>query len=754
MWPAGGPPNDSLAQKTGTSKKPAFLLPKLASLETNGSDQGHSSSPVSKGNKKLKRHKYGKAMWYYKHTGRMCPDKPAACNNYAVAYYARYLYLASPLRWFYKSLSLAPENTAILYNISLANLLKGQYQNAADTVDLIVRSGTEGIFFRYNAGLFYAREGKYAQALMQLDRAMRSGGQNKDAHLNRAWVHLSLNNLPEAWRDLKKAGRRDYATQLALAEWHRKNNDLPTARKHYWLAHRKNPKASAPLTGLAKISILQGKFEEAKNLLSNAVCKDGSTVSTQLDWAALCLMAGDADRALAIYQEIAAHDSLLIEAKTGVAMALAQTGRFSQAKSIFESVLSIRPNYLPALYGLGGTCFSMRDKEKSIGPLEKALAVGHCAQEKTAHLMLGLAYAAGGDDEKSLVHLQMAEGVGGKGEISALVEAGLEFYDRKKYHKALRFFDHAAVLGPDVPAVFLDRGNSHFWLGNYPSAEADFLTALRLDSTNANAWNGLGLACNQLQKYPEAISAYHRAIALDSSDAWLYSNLGDTYKDLGMRFRKHSRADSADHYLQLALQCVDTALKLNPNNDGFTNNRGLALMEMGRQAEAMSEYDRSRTQASENNKAVFYAHHRRDFGKGLEQIEQAIKMDSLYSVPRYNRLRMTREMDNKSVCPPCEQRRIEQLRRREPLTSPFEDKYISIWYIHVENQPFEQVDFPPEIPLSDLEPVFAPFRINFQILSARADCPALKDNSLMGGGKTPRQSKGSGRGQTDCYKKW
>ena len=153
--------------------------------------------------------------------------------------------------------------------------------------------------------------------------------------------------------------------------------------------------------------------------------------------------------------------------------------------------------------------------------------------------------------------------------------------------------------------------------GKYPQAVEKLRVATSLLTTNAQAWNYLGLACQHMGQTAEAEKAYQRALALDHdlSEAhynlgclWLAQNKPEAAKTELMAFTLR-RGNSPEGLLQLGaaqlrLAEVETAaqgrlrelaaaeksftdlLRLSPQNVAGLNGLGLARLHRGRAGEA------------------------------------------------------------------------------------------------------------------------------------------------------------------------
>jgi tetratricopeptide (TPR) repeat protein len=157
------------------------------------------------------------------------------------------------------------------------------------------------------------------------------------------------------------------------------------------------------------------------------------------------------------------------------------------------------------------------------------------------------------------------------------------------------------------------RGQKLIEQGKYPEAVARLEAATSILTTNAQAWNYLGVACQYAGRVAEAEKAYQRAIALDH-------DLSEAHYNLGCLWLEQDRADAAkgeltaytlrrgnalDALLKLgsahlrsgdvpaAEKSFDDALHLLPENPEALNGLGLARVQRRRAGEAAQFFSRA-----------------------------------------------------------------------------------------------------------------------------------------------------------------
>ena len=109
---------------------------------------------------------------------------------------------------------------------------------------------------------------------------------------------------------------------------------------------------------------------------------------------------------------------------------------------------------------------------------------------------------------------------------------GLTFAQKGKYEKAIKHYDQAVSLSPQIAESYNNRGIAKSKLGRYEEAIADFNKAISLNPQYAAAYNNRGIAKGKLKEYEEAIADFTEAIRLNPKYAEAYHGRGNIYKEI------------------------------------------------------------------------------------------------------------------------------------------------------------------------------------------------------------------------------
>jgi predicted O-linked N-acetylglucosamine transferase (SPINDLY family) len=164
-------------------------------------------------------------------------------------------------------------------------------------------------------------------------------------------------------------------------------------------------------------------------------------------------------------------------------------------------------------------------------------------------------------------------------EALRLIEAGNAIEQEGRMAEALRHYEAAVKLAPNLPRAHLNRGNVLLEMGDADGALAAYATALRENPDYAAAHYNTGNAYARSGRGESALVAYRKAIALNPEFADAEVALGSTLEDLGRL------DDAAASYRR--------ALSIKPDYAEVHGNLGLTLKRLGHVDDAVASYRRA-----------------------------------------------------------------------------------------------------------------------------------------------------------------
>jgi len=101
------------------------------------------------------------------------------------------------------------------------------------------------------------------------------------------------------------------------------------------------------------------------------------------------------------------------------------------------------------------------------------------------------------------------------------------------YDRAQRYYEKAALLGPDEPGPYIGLGVLALQKNLLNDAEIAFRVACRLSPNCAKAYTGLAMVFQQRQDYQQAFELYMKCLELDSDNITALLGLFQTSCQMG-----------------------------------------------------------------------------------------------------------------------------------------------------------------------------------------------------------------------------
>ena len=174
---------------------------------------------------------------------------------------------------------------------------------------------------------------------------------------------------------------------------------------------------------------------------------------------------------------------------------------------------------------------------------------------------------------------------------------------RAKLEEALRCYDAAIRMAPDLVRAHMNRGNVLLAFGNIEGALQAYATAIAKDRGYALAHYNMGMTYARAGRHGEARVAFESTLVLKPDFADAEVALGYSLEELGQ--------------LDAAAACYRRALDINPNYAEVHSNLGNVLRSLGQLDAALASYRR----AIDINADLATAHH--GLGRTLEDLSRS-----------------------------------------------------------------------------------------------------------------------------------
>jgi tetratricopeptide (TPR) repeat protein len=162
-------------------------------------------------------------------------------------------------------------------------------------------------------------------------------------------------------------------------------------------------------------------------------------------------------------------------------------------------------------------------------------------------------------------------------DASAYAHRGSAWEEKGEYDVALKDYNEAIHLEPEVAAYWNNRGNIWRAKKEYGKAIKDFTEAIRLDPKYYEAVLNRGNIWDDKKEYDKAIKDYNAAIRLNSNDALAFLNRGNTWG----RKKKYDKA----------IKDYDDAIRLDSRYAPAFRNRGWTWSAKKEYDKAIKDYD-------------------------------------------------------------------------------------------------------------------------------------------------------------------
>ena len=228
-----------------------------------------------------------------------------------------------------------------------------------------------------------------------------------------------------------------------------------------------------------------------------------------------------------------------------------KSGQLDAAVAEFQKATELDPKLAVAFVDLGDIYIEKRDYADAIPPLKRAVELSPSLEG--AHRLLGYALLAQGYASEAIPHLQKAHAEDALG--IALLEAGklpeavpvlqkalsqnpndpdlLYYYGSAAGQLSKQVFDELEERFPDSARAHQMMAQDYAVLRDVPSAEREFLEALRLRPQTAGLHLGLGELYARAQQWDKAEEQFQLETEVQPGSAEAFYRLGEALVQLG-----------------------------------------------------------------------------------------------------------------------------------------------------------------------------------------------------------------------------
>jgi tetratricopeptide (TPR) repeat protein len=328
--------------------------------------------------------------------------------------------------------------------------------------------------------------------------------------------------------------------------------DLSAAEQGYRDAIKRDPKFLPASLKLAALLQQENKVEESLTVLRAAEEAGAPPSVLQLAWGEALIVAKEPGKAEEVFQKALESDPKSMSARLGVAASLEAQGKLAEAKASLESTLKASPETLGLRERLAQVCLKLGEKDEAMARYQEEIQAGH----PTPTLRLAVARLALDLGKLELVQSEtkkIFDDFPRNADAAYLMARVHEAHN--EYGAAVQDYRHATTWGntpqfalgfgrlldklgkqPEalasyanalsLPEARMERGRIYYRSGDLESALADFQSASKMTSSDAEPIILQGLCYDKMGNTAKAEEAWRAALRADSDAPEPHYRLG------------------------------------------------------------------------------------------------------------------------------------------------------------------------------------------------------------------------------------
>ncbi len=436
----------------------------------------------------------------------------------------------------------------------------------------------------YARGMRAIQLGLYDEAIDAFQRVLRLDPENAEAHC-----------------ELGAAYRLKEKTDEAVAAYLRALELLASSQTH-GVAH----------VCLARIYHSQGRFADAENHGQHATVMLPKSAEAFFRLADTYLQRGKLDLARQAYQQALILDANLAPVYQGLGKVAFLQHRLEEAVQYYQKALTLAPYHAETHYNLA--LVHRRLGQRSVGEVSNPDALQHIAEAKS--LMASFQQVKTYNEQTNRYRRHLLE------EPTALeprLKLAAAHFEIGNHQEAIRAYQTATALHPDVPALYHNLGGIYMQTGQFPEAVKAFQRLIQLDDTDAEAYLNLGWLHARLRKFADAQTYLQTAIQKDRTLTPAYYGLAEVY------VQQHQFGEAIAVYRQLT--------EANPNDASPWVRLGVLYLNQQQISDAITAFTHAiavdeNSADAHNNLAWLYATQGKELRRAVELAERAVVLDA------------------------------------------------------------------------------------------------------------------------------
>lgn len=386
----------------------------------------------------------------------------------------------------------------------------------------------------YVRGMQAAHQGKYQQALQNLQGAVALQPAYAKAHAALGTIYLQLKDYPASeaaltlaldidpnllqveanlavlytkterlddairvYQDLVRKHPESLQVRLGIASAYQQAERFPEAIEAYLESLKRSPNLAAAMTNLASCYEAVENEEQAIHYYNAALAIEPNLPMANGNLGAIYQERGELDKAFPLLEIAIRQNPQFTAARYRLGLVLTKKRAFQRAAAEYQQVITQQRDHIGAYYNLAQVLFRLKKREEGKRAMEVYRRLNEIAQEidtrERATLMepnnviqqyrLGLVYAKYGKITKAISAFQAALALDGDAHYALNSLARLYILQNIQLQDAVAYAEKAFRLSP-VPQYLQTLALAHFQMGARKSAVKAIQTAIEMEPEN------------------------------------------------------------------------------------------------------------------------------------------------------------------------------------------------------------------------------------------------------------------------------
>jgi tetratricopeptide (TPR) repeat protein len=429
-----------------------------------------------------------------------------------------------------------------------------------------------------------AAQRKFPEALQQVDAILKAVPGDQESKLAQAGIWIeegkpenldpAIVELGRQLRDKPEDPFAHFELGLGLA----RKGDQDGARREWLKAASQNPNYPQPRLALLEMDLQQGKLEEALKMSEEILAAAPNNLQARLVHANCLARVGRYGEARTELDHLVSQNPQSIPARFQLGVLAISERRYEDAEGIFRQLANTETGDPRGVVGLAETYQAENQSQLAVKLLQDELKRSP-GSTPVRGLLAQVAMATGNRDLAIEQYKQMVAAAPKSMDIQiALAEA---YSAKGDFSAAVDVLQKASQAAPKSATVTLLLAQALSHAGQISDAKASYRHVLEMQPDNLPALNNLAfLMAETGENLDEALSLAQRGLG-SAIEPKIKTSLQDT---VGWLYLKKNMYDSA-------LQSFQGLVKRNPDNPTYHYHLGATLFAKGEQRKARAELE-------------------------------------------------------------------------------------------------------------------------------------------------------------------